>query len=85
MSRRGERAATPKRPQEGAKETEGRTWEFNPESGALACDALRCGALSGAFDVALFDSSGTVWSRDLQASRGQWIPPAVPERRANPS
>ena len=62
------------------------TWEFNPESGAvLDCDALRCDALSGALDVALFASSGTVWSRDLQASRGQWPPPAVRERRANPS
>ena len=64
--------------------TKGPTWEFNPESGALACDALRCDALSGALDVALFASSGTVWSRDLQASRGQWPPPAVRERRANP-
>ena len=45
-----------------------------------------CGALRGALDVALFASSGTVWSRDnLQASRGQWPPPAVRERRANPS
>ena len=33
--------------------------EFNPRDRALACDALRCGALSGALDVATFASSGT--------------------------
>ena len=33
--------------------------EFNPRDRALACDALRCDALSGALDVATFASSGT--------------------------
>ena len=47
---------------------EGPTWEFNPESGALGVARCPSGALSGALIRA---SSGTVWSRDLQASRGQ--------------
>jgi hypothetical protein len=48
--------------------TEDPTWEFNPESGALGVARCPSGALSGALIRA---SSGTVWSRDLQASRGQ--------------
>ena len=63
-------------------QTEGPTWEFNPESAALGVARCPSGALSGAL---IRDSSGTVWSRDLQASRGQWPPPAARERRANPS
>ena len=61
---------------------EGPTWEFNPESGALGVARCPSGALSGALIRA---SSGTVWSRDLQASRGQWLSPFVPDRRAKPS
>ena len=57
-------------------------WEFNPEGGALGVARCPSGALSGALIRA---SSGTVWSRDLQASRGQWLSPFVPDRRAKPS
>ena len=55
-------------------QSEGPTWEFNPESGALGVARCPSGALSGALIRA---SSSTVWSRDLQASRGQWPLPAV--------
>ena len=55
--------------------TEGSTSEFNPESGALGVAPCCRGAQSGALDVALFASSGTGWSRDLQVSRGQWPSP----------
>ena len=50
----------------------------------MAARVARCpsGALSGALTRA---SSGTVSSRDLQASRGQWLSPFVPDRRAKPS
>eukprot|EP00964_Phaeocystis_antarctica_P010243 scaffold5625_cov65-Phaeocystis_antarctica.AAC.3 len=63
-------------------QTEGPTWEFNLESGALGVARCPSGALSGALIRA---SSGTVWSRDLQGSRGQCPPPAARERCANPS
>ena len=51
---------------------EGPTSEFTPESGALGVARCPSGALSGALIRA---SSGTVWSRDLQVSRGQWPSP----------
>ena len=57
-------------------------WEFNPEGGALGVARCPSGALSGALIRA---SRGTVWSRDLQASRGQWLSPFVLDRRAKPS
>ena len=53
-------------------QSEGPTWEFNPESGALGVARCPSGALSGALIRA---SSGTGWSRDLQVSRGQWPSP----------